>query len=166
MGHTGQIYRDSQTVVVRKRSVQCKKRRSRTKQPRSKTVRYFRGEGPAKGLKLSYDPEDPIFPRQWVLSKDDLIIGTYRSEPKELWEKLTADHKAIQSDLFEPIPMERQNMRQIMDKEELNRLNFWERVWSTGRAKHNHPDLDVLDGRTFKGAKVKDGVLHLVPKLD
>lgn len=128
-----------------KRKIQPYKRRSRTKQPRSRTVKYVRGEGPAKGLRLSYDPNDPQFPRKWVLSQGDLILGVYRSEPTAEWEKLTKLHKELNAAEFEGVPAHLQVLRQSMDHEELKRINFWDKVGRQGRKKHSHPNLTIRE---------------------
>lgn len=133
-----------------KRKIQPYKRRSRTKQPRSYTVKYIRGKGPATGLRLSYDPNDPQFPSKWVLSQDDLILGVYRSEPTAEWEKLTASHKEANAADFEETPAHLQILRQSMDREELKRINFWDKVQHQGRKKHSHPDLMVRE-TSFSG---------------
>lgn len=168
MGYSGSIYRDSQTIVVTKKSVQSRKRRSKTKQPKSYIVRYFREpdeEGNLKTtLKLAKDPNHPIFPRQWILSHGDLILGVYRSEPTEIWEELTKAFKATQAAKFKPISQRSQNLRQIMDQEEMKRMNFWERVAAHGRKKHSHPNLDIKDGEGFGSATVKGNTLHIKPK--
>ena len=143
-----------------KRKTQPYKRRSRTKQPkRVRTVKYIRGEGPAAGLRLSYDPHDKIFPGKWVLTNGDLVLGVYHTEPKPEWEALTATHKEVNAAQFEATPVERQILRQSMDREALKRINFWERVYQQGRKHHSHPDLMVREfsfsgqALTFEEAK-------------
>lgn len=113
-------------------------RRSRHSKRRRATVYSFREPGPAAGLRLSYDPDDPLFPRRWVLSLNDVILQVTRTQPTELWNKLTAAHREQCRRVFEPVPIKAQEIRRIIEQDETRRLEFWDRVAQHGRKKHSN----------------------------
>lgn len=135
------VFKEGQATQVKKIKYQ-RRRRSRTKQPkRPHVIRQFRDEGPAQGLRLEYNPKDPIFAYRWVLSRNGLILQVTKEEPTDLWNALTEAHKEMMAEQFKPISQSQQELRRRLDQAEMNRINFWEKVGQMGRKKHSHPDI-------------------------
>lgn len=131
------IFREGLSPRARKGKVSGG-RRTRLSKKRGAVSFYFREPGPAAGLKLSYNPNDPLFPRRWVLSLNDVVLQVTRSRPTELWDSLTEAHREQAKELFEPIPIHQQEMNRRLADEAYKRMEFWERVAKHGKKKHSH----------------------------
>jgi hypothetical protein len=138
------IFQESLSPRARKGKVSGG-RRTRISKKRLAVSFYFREPGPAAGLKLSYDPNDPLFPRRWVLSYNGLVLQVTRSKPTELWNNLTEAHREQARALFEPIPIRQQDINRRLADEAYKRMEFWERVYKHGRKHHSHLLLGPTD---------------------
>ena len=131
------IFQEGMTPRARKGKISGG-RRVRLSKKRGSVSYYFREPGPAAGLKLSYDPNDPLFPRRWVLSYNGIVLQSTRSQPTELWNNLTEAHRAQAKEVFEPVPIWKQEIDRRLADEAYKRMEFWERVAKHGRKKHSH----------------------------
>lgn len=129
------IFEEGMARRVRKSKSRTRPR-SRQSKRRRKTTRQFLGQGPAQGLRLSYDPHDSHFPHWWVLSFGDLILAVSRSLRLDLWNELTEEHQNQCRGDFKPVPVEVQERRRRINNEEFRRIMFWDKVTRLGRRKH------------------------------
>ena len=150
------IFHQAQSPKARKGKIQGGRRVRHSKRLR-RTVFRFEEPGPAAGLKLSYDPDDPLFPRRWVLSLNQVILQVTSRQPTQLWEALTEAHRQWSSERFEPISIQRQESRRRIMDEEMRRIEFWDRVARHG-VKHHSPLRLGLTERERKDRDKTEGV--------
>lgn len=135
------IFQDGQARRASKKKIHGR-RRSRSRQSRWQEVRRFLGAGPAQGLKLSRDRDDPHFPGRWVLSFQDLVLSVSFTSLIEVWNRLTGEHQAICMADFEPTSLEAQDRRRRLDDMFFRAMNFWDRASRPGTRKHGRgPDI-------------------------
>jgi len=160
--------RDSAFTQLRGQRIKRKVKkgsRSRTKQHAPKNITYMMDFDDGTRLTLSKQHDHPLFPRQWVLSHDDLILQVTRKFPEEVWENLTRDQKEKNHSYFKPIPIPEQDLRRRIENEEYRRIMFWDRVQKHGVKKHSplklwdDDETDLRDVRII----VKAGNMTPVP---
>jgi len=95
----------------------------------------------------------------WVLSYKGLRLQATKDFPIEVWESLTRDRIEAAKDRFEPVDPAKQDVRRSWAREELKRINFWDRVQRMGVKKHSHPKVD----RVSVGA---DGTITIIMEED
>lgn len=107
------------------------------------TTIWLGDKGPGAGLTLTYDPKDKLLPRMWVLSYKGLLLQATKEFPAETWMRLTKTHVEESRAHFEPVDPILQDLRRSWAREEMKRINFWDRVQRMGVKKHSHPKLNI-----------------------
>ena len=105
-------------------------------------ARWFATPGPAQGIRIVRDPDDPLFPRKWVLSFHDIVLGVFGRFPEELWTELASTHREEHTSDFRELPIGLQDIHRKWEDQRYRTMEFWDRVARTGKLPHrNHPDL-------------------------